>query len=93
MSGIEYISTETDSRIYAMNQVIKELRLHSLSDGHCFMIFDDELSENQAFYEYPDGSIQIEQLNKTNVDIPRVVIHVLSQSEISKVREKHEVFW
>lgn len=45
-----------------MEQVIRKLRNDDLNHGHCFMIFDDELPEDQAYYEYPDGSINIERL-------------------------------
>jgi hypothetical protein len=86
------IINQQDHRIAAMQQVIKKLRHDNLIDGNCFMIFDDELPEDQAFYEYPDGRIQVEQLDKINIDTPRVVIRSLSGNEITALKEKHEVF-
>ncbi len=86
------INNQHNSRVLAMQQVIKELRIDDLNHGHCFMIFDDELPEDQAYYEYPDGSIHIEQLDKDNLDIPRTIIKVLNKNEIAAVKEKHEVF-
>ena len=83
---------ETTVRIEAINQVIRKLRSDSLSEGYCFMIFDDELTEDQAYYEYPDGSIRIEQLDNGSVDLPRIVIRHLCEDEIAAVKEKHEVF-
>jgi len=56
------------------------------------MIFDDDLPEAQAYYEYPDGSIRIEQLDNGSVDLPRIVIRKLCEDEIAAVKEKHEVF-
>ena len=56
------------------------------------MIFDDDLPEAQAYYEYPDGSIRIEQLDNGSVDLPRIVIRHLREDEIAAVKEKHEVF-
>jgi len=86
------IIDQQDSRVFAMQQVIRKLRHDDLKDGHCFMIFDDELPENQAYYEYPDGHIQIEQLDKHNLDIPRTIIRLLTKEEIAVVKERHEVF-
>jgi len=84
---------EQKDRVLAMQQVIRKLRHDDLNDGHCFMIFDDELPENQAYYEYPDGRIQIEQIDKNNLDIPRLVVSVLTGEEVAVVKEKNEVFW
>ena len=83
---------ETSVRVEAINQVIRKLRSDSLTEGYCFMIFDDELTEDQAYYEYPDGVIRIEQISKVNFDLPRILIRELSLSEIAAVKEKHEVF-
>ncbi len=75
-----------------MQQVIRKLRQDNLNEGHCFMIFDDDLPDDQAYYEYPDGRIQVEQLNKDNLDIPRLLIKVLTPKETALIKEKHEVF-
>jgi hypothetical protein len=62
------------SRIEALGSVIRKLRNDDLSRGYCFMIFDENLPEDQAYYEYPDGCIRIEKLDKRNIEIPRVVV-------------------
>jgi len=82
----------TDDRLTAMQEIIKKLRHDDLNEGHCFMIFDDDLPDGQAYYEYPNGKITIEQLNQDNLDLPRMVIHELAPGEIDLVRQKHEVF-
>jgi hypothetical protein len=83
---------QQNGRVLAMQQVIKKLRNDNLNQGHCFMIFDDGLPEGQAYYEYPGGDIRIEQLNENNLDIPRIVIKVLTKKEVAALKEKHEVF-
>jgi hypothetical protein len=88
----ELIGNKVDARFLAMQQVIKKLRDDDLNDGHCFMIFDDGLPEGQAYYEYPDGSVRVEQLNRLNIDMPRIVIEELDEAEIMSLKEKHEVF-
>lgn len=81
-----------DDRLAAIQEIIKKLRHDDLNEGHCFMIFDDDLPDGEAYYEYPDGKITIEQLNKDNLDLPRIVIHELSDDEVNTVKQKHEVF-
>lgn len=90
--SIGSINNKEDARVLAMQQVIRKLRHDDLNDGHCFMIFDDGLPEGQAYYEYPDGSIRVEQMDKFNLDIPRIVISELDEDEIASLKEKHEVF-
>lgn len=89
---MRHTGNQNDNRIHAMEQVIRKLRNDDLNQGHCFMIFDDELPQDHAYYEYPDGGINIEQLNKDNLDIPRTVVKILNSQEIDAVKEKHAVF-
>jgi len=85
------LNIKSDYRLVAAQEIIKKLRYDDLNGGHCFMIFDDELPDGQAYYEYPDGKITIEQLNKDNLDLPRIVIHELSEDETDAVKQKHEL--
>lgn len=77
------------SRMAALQSVIAKLRDEDLSDGHCFLIFDDNLPEDEAYYEYPDGCIRVEKLDKRNIEIPRTVVKVLNKAESALVRKKH----
>jgi hypothetical protein len=77
------------SRMAALQSVIAKLRNEDLNDGHCFLIFDDRLPEDEAYYEYPDGRIRIEKLDKRNIEIPRTVVKVLSKTESALVRKRH----
>ena len=78
-------------RIEKLQQVIRKLRKNDLESGHCFMVFDERLEEDEAFYEYPDGNIRIERLDKSNIEVPRQVIKMLNRSEIKALRSKHAV--
>ena len=86
------IVDQQNGRAFAMGQVIKELRNDNLNKGQCFMVFDDDLAEDQAYYEYPDGQINVEQINKYNLDTPRFIVKRLNMQEIASVKLKHEVF-
>lgn len=81
-----------DPRIAVTSLIIKQLRIKKLNNGHCFLIFDEELPEEHSYYEYPDGRIQVEEVDITNLYNPRRVIKVLSEEEASKVRTRHAVF-
>jgi len=79
------------SRISAMQTVIQKLRENDLKQGYCFLVTDNELSEDQAYYEYPDGKIQIEKIDITNIDVPRTIVKVLNKTETAAVRIKHAI--
>ncbi|HEY8931514.1 MAG TPA: hypothetical protein VIM55_20090 [Mucilaginibacter sp.] len=81
------------SKIKALDSVIRKLRVDDLAQGHCFMIFDENLPEDEAYYEYPDGTIKIERLDKRNIEIPRVVVKVLNKNEASAVKRRHAVIF
>ncbi len=78
-------------RIEKLQQVIRKLRENDLGSGHCFMVFDERLEEDEAFYEYPDGHIRIERLDRSNIEVPRQVIRILNRTEIKALRDKHAV--
>lgn len=80
-----------EDRIKNLEQVIRKLRKEDLDSGHCFMIFDECLETDEAFYEYPDGRIRVEKLDQRNIEIPRTVIKVLSNTEASALRDKHAI--
>ncbi|WP_442587637.1 hypothetical protein ACSBL2_16455 [Pedobacter sp. AW31-3R] len=78
-------------RIEKLQQVIRKLREDTLGSGHCFMVFDERLEEDEAFYEYPEGHIHIERLDKNNIEVPRQVVRRLNRTEIKALRSKHAV--
>lgn len=56
------------------------------------MIFDERMEEDEAFYEYPDGHIRIERLDKNNIKASREVVRMLNGTKIKALRNKHAVF-
>jgi hypothetical protein len=81
------------TRVKTMREVIKKLRRDDLAAGHCFMILDDDLPHDQAYYEYPDGRIQIEQIDLNNMYRPLLFIRSLTLNEIEHLKAKNEVYW
>lgn len=82
---------QSPERIEKLQQVIRKLRENDLGSGHCFMVFDERLEEDEAFYEYPDGSIRIERIDKSNIEVPRQIVRILTKQEIKALRSKHAV--
>ena len=80
-----------EDRIKTLEGVIKNLRKDDLSSGHWFLIFGEQLEEDEAFYEYPDGRISIERLDKNNIEIPRKLIRVLTSSETKALRKNNAI--
>jgi hypothetical protein len=81
-----------EERIKNLQKVIRRLREDSLHSGHCFMIFDEHLEEDEALYEYPDGRIRIERLDRSNIEVPRQIIRVLTGAETKAIKSKHAIF-
>jgi hypothetical protein len=89
--GYAHTYPRPEFHIENLQQVIRKLRKQDLDSGYCFMIFDEHLEEDEAFYEYPDGRIRIEKLNPRNIEIPRIVIKVLNRKEVRALRERHVI--
>lgn len=66
------------------SRAVKKLRELKLKKGIPFMINSKQLPSNQAYLEYPDGSISIVQIYKSALDF--TVVKKLDESEIEIVR-------
>src|ERR1700754_980435 len=75
--------------IVELESIIRKLGSDVLAQGDCFMIFDDNLPDCEAYYEYPAGKLQIEKVDQRNIQIPRAVIKLLNKSERGEVKKRH----
>jgi hypothetical protein len=66
------------------SNAVKKLRENKLQKGLPFMINSKNLPSNQAYLEYPNGSIAIVQIYKSAQDF--TVIKELDIYEVSKIR-------
>lgn len=69
---------------------VRKLRENKLKNGHPFMINSSSLPSNQAFLEYPNGSIAIVEIYKSGFDF--VIVKQLNPTEINSVRLKYNLF-
>ncbi len=85
MSTFEYMSTiELTSK--KGTDAGKKLREKKLGNGLPFMINARELSSDQCYLEYPDGSIKLVTVSHSTQEIN--VIFELSQVEANNLRER-----
>ena len=85
-SGFSHISE------HVMDHVIRQLRKEDLQKGHCFMISDSRLPADQAYIEYPDGSIKVEKITKNGTAASRQVVRTASAEEVAHLKKNHFVF-
>ncbi len=79
MSEIELIGTNA----------VRKLRENKLKNGHPFMINSNTLPSNQAYLEYPNGSIAIVEIYKSALDF--TIVKQLDPIEITTVRLKYNL--
>jgi hypothetical protein len=65
---------------------VRKLREHKLKMGLPFMINVKELSSNQCYLEYPNGSIQLVSVLHASRNIN--VVRELSSTEATQLRER-----
>jgi hypothetical protein len=58
---------------------IQILRKEKLNSGHPFMINSSSLPDGQCYLEYPDGTIQLVKLSRSNTDFE--LVRLLSNVE------------
>ncbi|MEP7264382.1 MAG: hypothetical protein ABI772_07790 [Bacteroidota bacterium] len=69
---------------------VKKLRESKLEKGLPFMINTRSLPSNQAYLEYPNGSISIVQIFKSAYDF--TLVKQLDTNEIQAVRSRYHLY-
>lgn len=71
----------------ATDETIRRLRKSDLVAGRSFMYFSDLLPEDQAFFEYPDGSFRIEKFISVSEGFS--FVRNATIEEIAQLKEKY----
>ncbi|MBS0027716.1 hypothetical protein ACTJJ0_03545 [Chitinophaga sp. 22321] len=66
---------------------IDRLRKRNFSNNLPFLILSDKLPEGQAFYEFADGHIEIQEVFTVGAELETKLIRRLSDSEAIVIRE------
>jgi len=69
---------------------VKRLRMRKLQNGHPFMINSRDLPGNQCYLEYPNGSILLVSILKSDRDF--TVIRKLSNQEENTIRARYNLY-
>lgn len=68
---------------------VRDLRRQQLSSGLPFMINSSELSTNQCYLEFPNGSIKLVSINTSGNDFD--TIRVLTSKEANALRQRYKI--
>jgi len=66
------------------SEAVKRLRLDKLRNGKAFMINSKNLPAFQSYREYPDGKIELVELNQAERDFR--LVRILSDIEVMKLK-------
>jgi hypothetical protein len=78
-----------DKRIVA---VTKALRQKNLQNDLPFLVLSEDLPEGQAYREFADGRIEVQEVYEQGPDLKSKVVRTLTKAEVVKVRLKYGLF-
>lgn len=70
---------------------VRKLRARNFERNLPFLILSDQLPEGQAYREFPDGRIEVQQVSFHGSDFESKVIRTLLPSDAERVRREHEL--
>jgi len=89
MTAIDFeITTKREKYI----NTIKELRLKNFNNDLPFLILSEKLPEGQAYQEFRDGHIEIQEVFSVGSDYGFKVIRILTTVEADQVRKDYGLF-
>ncbi|SDF46759.1 hypothetical protein SAMN05216464_118106 [Mucilaginibacter pineti] len=89
MKALKTAITLQDKRV---SEVTKALRQKNLAGGLPFLILSEDLPEGQAYREFPDGHIEIQEITENGAELRSKLVRKLTQAEAVKFRLKNGLF-
>jgi len=65
---------------------IKEIRTTDFENGRPFMMLSGNLPEGQAYFEFPDGHFEVQEVLTIGVNYEFKGLRVLTNEEVSRLR-------
>ena len=65
---------------------IKEIRANDFKNGMPFMMLSKNLPEGQAYFEFPDGHFEVQEVLTIGVNYEFKGLRVLTNEEVSRLR-------
>lgn len=89
MTALETAIALQDKRVTAATKALRE---KNLGKGLPFLILSEELPEGQAYREFPDGHIEIQEITEDGADLGSKLVRTLTKAEVVSFRVKHGLF-
>jgi hypothetical protein len=89
MTALETEIALQDKRV---SEVTGALRRRNLNNNLPFLIFSENLPEGQAYREFPDGHIEIQEIIEDGADLKSKLIRNLTRAEAVDFRLKNGLF-
>lgn len=86
MTALETVMALQDKRV---SEVARALRQKNLADGLPFLILSADLPEGQAFREFPDGHIEIQEITEDGAELRSKLVRKLTRAEAMDFRLKN----
>jgi len=65
------------------------MRLKNFSKNLPFLILSEKLPEGQAYREFPDGRIELQEISAIGSKYKTIVLQILSPDEADKIRKEN----
>jgi len=86
------LETEIALQEKRVSEVTRALRQRNLDNNLPFLILSADLPEGQAFREFPDGHIEIQEIMDDGANLKSKLIRRLTKAEIVDFRLKNGLF-
>jgi len=68
---------------------VRELRSKNFSNNLPFLILSDGLPQGQAYREFADGHMELQEIYAIGSEYKTVVLKILSSKEADQIRQEH----
>jgi hypothetical protein len=89
MTALETEIALQDKRV---SEVTRALRQRNLNNNLPFLILSEDLPEGQAYREFPDGHIEIQEITEDGADLKSKLVRNLTRAEVVDFRLKNGLF-
>ncbi|HEY8660160.1 MAG TPA: hypothetical protein VIL78_14095 [Hanamia sp.] len=89
MTALETEIALQDKRV---SEVTRALRQRNLNNNLPFLILSEDLPEGQAYREFPDGHIEIQEITEDGADLKSKLVRNLTSAEVVDFRLKNGLF-
>jgi len=89
MTALETEIALQDKRV---SEVTRALRQRNLNNNLPFLILSEDLPEGQAYREFPDGHIEIQEITEDGADLKSKLVRNLTTAEVVDFRLKNGLF-